>query len=201
MRILIKVFFLFYRWNSHTIIERKCYFKYTQFWTSSQDGGVGRYALPPGTTKTRTTTNWKTKNNQNYQKIELYGSLKTKVLKKEYSSRLVGGEERSTGAEGMQQGCGWRTWWVRQWLVDWVVPHLCVDKLGGTTGGQDRPHNPGFQCRETKPQNLWLQELVGIGTARENPSLTEEFVGETYRVLHKSTHPGTSTRRAQFACG
>ena len=33
------------------------------------------------------------KNNQNCQKIELYGSLTTKVLKKKYSSRLVGGAE------------------------------------------------------------------------------------------------------------
>ena len=33
--------------------------------TSSQDGGVGRYTLPPHKTKRRTTTNLKTKNNQN----------------------------------------------------------------------------------------------------------------------------------------
>ena len=37
------------------------------------DGGIGRYALLPHTTKRRT-TNLKTKNNQNCQKIELYGS-------------------------------------------------------------------------------------------------------------------------------
>ena len=57
--------------------------------TSGQDGGVGRYTLPPRTTE-RTTTNLKTKNNQNCQKIKLYGSLTTKELKK-HSSRLVGG--------------------------------------------------------------------------------------------------------------
>ena len=43
---------------------------------------------------------------------------------------------------------------VKQQLVDWVVPHSCVDKPGGTTGEQDRPHNPGLQHREIKPQNL-----------------------------------------------
>ena len=32
--------------------------------TSGQDGGVSRYTLPPCTTKRRTTTNLKTKNNQ-----------------------------------------------------------------------------------------------------------------------------------------
>ena len=33
--------------------------------TSREDGGIGRYTLPPRTTKRRTTTNLKTKNNQN----------------------------------------------------------------------------------------------------------------------------------------
>ena len=40
----------------------------------------------------------KTNNNQNFHKIELYGSLTTKDLKKPHSSRRVGGEEmRSWG--------------------------------------------------------------------------------------------------------
>ena len=60
--------------------------------TSGQDGGVDRYTLPPHTTK-RKTTNLKTKNNQTCQKIELYGSLTTKELKKKHSSRPVGGAE------------------------------------------------------------------------------------------------------------
>ena len=33
--------------------------------TSGQDGGVGRHTEPPHTTKRRTITNLKTKNNQN----------------------------------------------------------------------------------------------------------------------------------------
>ena len=66
--------------------------------TSDQVGGIGRYTLPPCTTKRRTITNLKTKNSQNYQKIELYGSLTTKELKKKNSSRLVGGTE--TGSQG-----------------------------------------------------------------------------------------------------
>ena len=60
------------------------------------------------TTKRRTTTNLKTKNNQNFQKIETYGSPTTKELKK-LSSRLVGGVEMgSQGGENSQQGGGWR---------------------------------------------------------------------------------------------
>ena len=61
--------------------------------TSSQDGGLGRYTVPPCKTKRRT-TNLKTKSKQNCQKIELYGSLTTKELKKKHSPRLIGGVER-----------------------------------------------------------------------------------------------------------
>ena len=55
--------------------------------------------MPPRTTKTRTTTNLKTKYNQNLQKIELYGSLITKKLKKKHSSIPVGGAETGNQAE------------------------------------------------------------------------------------------------------
>ena len=62
--------------------------------TSGQDRGVGRHALPPCTTTRRITTNLQTNNTQNYQKIELYGSLKTKLnVEKPNSSRQVGGVE------------------------------------------------------------------------------------------------------------
>ena len=66
------------------------------------------------------------------------------------------------GRRGGDGQSGWRgraaRWWLedRQWLADWAVPHLHVDKPVGTTGEQDRLHNPGFQSREIKPQNLWL---------------------------------------------
>ena len=58
--------------------------------------------MSPCTTKRRTTTNLKTKNTQNCQKIKLNGSLTMKDLKKLYSPRWVGGVERRAGAE--------RTW-------------------------------------------------------------------------------------------
>ena len=71
---------------------------------SGQDGGVGRYTLPPHTTKRRTTTNLKTKNNQNCQRIKLYGSPTTKELKKKHSSILVRGAETSSqGEEDVRQ--------------------------------------------------------------------------------------------------
>ena len=75
--------------------------------------GIGRYTVPPRTTK-RTTTNLKTKNNQNCQKTEQYVSPTTKELKKKHSSRLVGGAETgSQGGENSRQGSSWRTRWSR----------------------------------------------------------------------------------------
>ena len=59
----------------------------------------------------------------------------------------------SWGREEMQQGGILRTAAGEGWLVDWAVPHLHVNKPGGTTRERDRPHNPGFQHWEIKPQN------------------------------------------------
>ena len=70
---------------------------------SGQNGGVGGYTLTLRTPKKRSTTNLKTKNTQNYQKIELYGSLTTKELKKRHSSRPVGGAE---GGSQDGEDCG-----------------------------------------------------------------------------------------------
>ena len=115
--------------------------------TSSQDRGTGRYTLPPCTTKKRT-TNLKTKNNQNCQKIKLYGSLTTKELKEEtfiHTSRM-GGDGQLGQRECMAR---WR-------LADEAGPHLHVDKPEGTTGEWDRLWNPGFQHGKRKLQNLWL---------------------------------------------
>ena len=53
----------------------------------------------PCTTKRRTTTNLKTKNIQNCQKIELHGSPTTKELKKKHSYRLGGGVEMDSQVE------------------------------------------------------------------------------------------------------
>ena len=63
--------------------------------TSGRDGGLDRYTVPPHTTKRRT-TNLKTKNNQNCQKIELYGSPTTKKFKKKHSFKMIGGMERGS---------------------------------------------------------------------------------------------------------
>ena len=41
---------------------------------------------------------------------------------------------------------------LRRRLADWAVPHSHADKPGRTKGEQNRPHNPGLQHREIKPQ-------------------------------------------------
>ena len=93
------------------------------------------------------TTNLKTKTNQNCQKIELYGSLTTKELKKKHSSRLVREAEiGSLNGKDMQQGGSWQTGWSHT-----GVQINQKEQLGSKT-----PRNPGFQHREIKPQNLWL---------------------------------------------
>ena len=111
--------------------------------------------MPPCTTKRKTTTNLKTKNNQNWQKMELCGSLTTKELKKKHSSRPVGGVEMGSWAKRtLAKLAAGGPWQARKQLVDHTVPHLCGDKPGGTTGEQDRLSHPGFQCGKVKPQNL-----------------------------------------------
>ena len=106
---------------------------------------------------------FKNKNNQNCQKIELYGSLTIRDLKKKDSSKLVGGWRRTAGVE-----------WTHGKVAaeGQAVPHSCADKLGGTTGELDRPHNPGFWSRDIKPQNLWLLKPVEVVRSEETPSLT-----------------------------
>ena len=61
----------------------------------------------------------------------------------------------SQDGEDLLQGGSWRTRVHKaERMAEQVVPHLCADKPKGTTGEQDRPSNPGFQCGEIKPQNL-----------------------------------------------
>ena len=65
----------------------------------------------------------KANDSQNHQKIELYGSLTTKDLKKPNSSRQVGGVEMWICAERHRVAV-----WLRE-VVEWEVPHShVVDK-------------------------------------------------------------------------
>ena len=91
---------------STSVLIREMQIKITRK-SSSQHGGVGRNAFLPHTTKRRITTNLKTINNQNCQKIKLHGTPTTKVLKK-HSFRPVKGVEMGSwaGRKDPQQGGG-----------------------------------------------------------------------------------------------
>ena len=95
------------------------------------DEGIGRNALLPHTTKRRITTNLKTKNHQNCQKIKLHVSPTAKKLKKTFIQSGRRGRDRKLGQRG------------RNKVVDQAgeaaagrqdFPHSQSDKLGGTTG-------------------------------------------------------------------
>ena len=54
------------------------------------------------------TTNLKTKNNQNCQKIKLYGSLTTKELKKKHPDRQEG-RRQAVGQRGLVVSGSWQS--------------------------------------------------------------------------------------------
>ena len=75
------------------------------------------------------------------------------------------------GRKGGHGQLRWRRHMIRQWLEDWVIQHLSADKPGGTTGEQDRPCDPGFQCGEIKPQKkltLAVKTYGGWGSGRNS---------------------------------
>ena len=86
--------------------------------------------MPTRTTKRRT-TDLKTKNNQNCQKIELDGSPTTKELKKKPSSKLAGGAEMGSQGGEDSQSSSWRTRAGKVEACKQAVPHLHADKQGG----------------------------------------------------------------------
>ena len=95
--------------------------------------------------------NLKTKNNQNRQKIELYGSPTIKEIKKKHSSRLVGGTEMGSRVE---RSCGKVVAGGPSEVVDceagWTKLQLASEAAAGGPG--NRPRNPEFQHGGKKPQ-------------------------------------------------
>ena len=73
-------------------------------------------------------------------------------------------------------------------LMDQVVPHLHADKLGGTIKEQDRPHNPGFQHSEKKPQNHWLKTCGGCSGRRNSQPHRRVHWRDPHGPKHKQTH-------------
>ena len=111
--------------------------------TSGQDGGIGRHTVPPRTTKRRTTTHLKTKKQPKLIENRTVWKSDNQGVKEETLTQTSRrGGDGQLGGEDSRKGCSWQP----------VVPHSCADKSGGTNGERDRPHNPGLQHREIKPQ-------------------------------------------------
>ena len=108
-------------------------FKKASFGGSGQDGGIGRNASLPHTTKRRITTNQKTINNQKCQKMKLHETLRSKELKK-YSPRKVGGTERGSQVE--RTHCKVADHVGKTGLAEWETKHsnLAVNYCGGCHG-------------------------------------------------------------------
>ena len=138
--------------------------------------------MPPRTTKRRTTTNLKTKNNQNCQKIKLHGSLTTKELKKKYSFRQAGGAdtgswvERTHGNMAAGQGNSWKS----------GQSHICMqikqeEQLGSKTDHTNQGSSMGKQnLKTTEQKNLW-----GF-RCQENSQSQGGLFGETHRLLERT---------------
>ena len=92
--------------------------------------------------------------------------------------------------------------WVKWWLVDGAVPHLLVNKLGGTTGKRDRLHNPWFQHWEIQSKPLTVKTCGGCGGGRNSQPHGRFFWRdlEGPRIYRKPPTQGIRTRSVQFAC-
>ena len=145
----------------------------------------------------------KTKKTQNWQKIEPYGSLATKEIKKKHSSRPVGGVETGSWAErthGKAVAGGPSK--VADCGAGWAELQLAREAAAGGPG--DRPHNPEFQRGEIKSQTTDWKHLWGLRHQREKLPASQESSLERptgSKNMHKPTHSRISTRRAKFDCG
>ena len=110
--------------------------------------------MPPCTTKRKTTTNLKTKNNQNCQKIKLYGSPASKELKKKVGRVETGNQ----GGEDPWQDSRWRT----------GVGEIMVGGPGGPTFTHRTTRRNKWRVRQT------TQSKIPAWGSRASKPLTEK---------------------------
>ena len=151
-------------------------FKITAFRTSSQDVGVGIQHCASSHSQRKDSNNLKT-NNQNWQKIELYGSPTTKEIKKKQPSRLVGGAEMGSRAQKTwDKVAAGRPSEVVDCGVGWGKLQLAGQTAAGGPG--DRPCNPQFQGGEIKPQTTDWKHLCGLRQQQEKLPASKESLLE-----------------------
>ena len=139
-----------------------------------------------------TTTNLKTKHNQNCQEIELWKSNDPGVKEDTFIQTGRRDGDRKPGVEDAQQGSGWQTRWSHIYMQI-----NQEQQLGNKTDCATKCSRTG----KRKFQNLWLYKAVGVVVVRETASFTGESIGGTHGVLECTQTQGISTRRMQFAYG
>ena len=146
--------------------------------------------MPPHTTKRRA-TNLKTKNNQNCQKIKLYGSPTTKELKKKHSSRPVGGAETgSWGREDSWQGGGWRS----------GRSHICK-QINWNNCGETQTTQPRVPVQgKIKPQNLTVK-TCGDCDGRINSKLHKGVCWRDPRIYTNPPSPESAPEEPNLLVG
>ena len=119
----------------------------------------------------------KINNTRNRQKIELYGSLTTKDVKKSHLSRRVAGAEMQNGQKGIETPCGVERW---QRQNGWSYIHLWWIKIRRDTFGVNNPslrldHTAqDSRARKINPYNSCLK-TSGVGVVEE----TAGFSGDS----------------------
>ena len=145
---------------------------------------MGRNTVLLCTTKRRITTNLKTINNQNCQKIKLHGCPTTKRLKK-HSSRPVGGCGDSHQFKNKKQPelpenqTAWKS--DNQGVKETFIPtgkRGADRRLGQRGQGANVWVRWGLADQETKDSKPLPLKSCGVLKAAETPSLAGEFLGK-----------------------
>ena len=88
--------------------------------TSGQDGCIGRHTVPPHTTKRRTTTNVKTKNQPELTENQTVWKPNNQGVKEEtFTQTGRRGGDGQPGAEDLRQGGHWWTGRGGGWPTGW----------------------------------------------------------------------------------
>ena len=162
-------------------------------WTFGQDGGVGRHTV---------SSHNQNKDNNKFKNKKQPELTETQTIWKSDNQGVKEETFIQTGRRGRGRQAGWRGLITRQRLADWVAPHSCAEKPGGTTGERDRPHNPGLQCLGIKLQTSDWKYLWGLRQQWEKlPASQSSLERQGPRMYTNPPTWGVSTRRAQFDCG
>ena len=86
------------------------------------------------------------------------------------------GREGQPGGKDSRQSC---SWWTQQGGRLWSgVGKVAAGLKAAASGPGDRPHNPGHQCREIKPQTADWKNMWGLRRQWERLPTSQESLLE-----------------------